>query len=178
MSFEEQKSVFRYPRLLKATAAAAGVVIGILAARIVVVPFTVSDDSMNPALSRGQVVYALKHVTPRFGEVVLIESPVEPGRVLVKRVVGCGGDFIEVRNKAVYRNGEKGAFNWKIVSADNRVFPMDFSQRDDMPAVKLEADEYFLLGDNLDYSFDSRTFGPVSRERIIGRIIFGLERRK
>ncbi len=47
-----------------------------------------------------------------------------------------------------------------------------------MPAVKLEADEYFLLGDNLDYSFDSRTFGPVSRECIIGRIIFGLERKK
>ncbi len=51
-------------------------------------------------------------------------------------------------------------------------FPMKFSFRDNMPPVKLERGEYFMLSDNFNSSFDSRSFGPVKNENITGRVIY------
>jgi len=49
---------------------------------------------------------------------------------------------------------------------------MTFSFRDNMPQLKLEDDEWFVLCDNIDFGFDSREFGPIHKSNIIGRIIF------
>ena len=83
------------------------------------------------------------------------------------------GDVVELRNGVLYINNERAQFKWKTISSDNRVFPMSFSGRDNMTAVKIERHFFFLLGDNRDYSFDSREFGPVPDESIAGRVIYG-----
>jgi hypothetical protein len=49
---------------------------------------------------------------------------------------------------------------------------MGFSFRDNMPPVKLNRNEYFIMGDNFDNSFDSRVFGPISGKLIEGKIIY------
>lgn len=169
-----EKSPFMFPALIRAALAAAGVLIGFFLARAFITHYSVSDDSMLPNYKRGDLVLVLKHVSPSVGDAVLVRSPVEPDRALLKRVVGTEGDFIELRNKVLYRNNQKYSFKWKTKSVDNRVFPMSFTQRDNMPAVKIERRAVFVIGDNLDYSFDSRGFGPVDGSLIIGRVIFKL----
>ena len=57
-------------------------------------------------------------------------------------------------------------------SSDSRIFPEDFNHRDNMPLIKINKGEIFVVGDNYDYSFDSRDFGAISEELIIGRMIY------
>ncbi|TAL33919.1 MAG: signal peptidase I [Spirochaetes bacterium] len=172
MSPREDSPIFLYPRLARAVFALAGLLLGFLVARAFVIPCRVSDDLMLPGLEQGRLVYVLKHVTPREGDIVLVESPAEPGKTLLRRVIAGEGAVIEVRNKVFYNNGEKMTFTWETLSTDNRVFPMSFSGRDNMAAVKLDRKAWFLLCDNLDREFDSRTLGPVEAGRIIGRVIY------
>ena len=106
---------------------------------------------------------------PEIGDIVLIKSPIEPEKVLLKRIIAKEGDTIEIRNKIFYRNDKKIKFTWKTTSTDKRIFPMKFTGRDNSASFRMKRKQYFLVGDNLDYSFDSRNFGPIDEEDIIGR---------
>jgi signal peptidase I len=108
------------------------------------------------------------------GDIVLMDSPVEPDRVLVKRVISGEGDTVEVRNKVLYINNKKFDMPWKNRSIDKRIFPMNFTYRDNMPVIKLSRNQYFVLSDNLDHGYDSRNLGPISADSIIGKMIYKL----
>jgi signal peptidase I len=172
MTYSKEISRFAYPKLFKAIIVFAGLILGFLTARFFFLPFTVCDDSMLPNFKKGESVYILKHISPKIGDIVLLQNPVQPDMVMLKRVVGLDGNFIEIRNKIIYKNNDKMKFTWKINSTDNRIFPMNFSSRDNLPAVKIERKMFFVIGDNLDYSFDSRSFGPISEKLIIGKVIY------
>lgn len=172
MNIDNGASRFGLPPISRFVFGLAGIIVGFIVLRLLVTGFTVSDSSMNPDYKSGDRVYALKIGTPRTGDVVLVESPIEPGKYLLKRIAAVEGDVVELRNGIIYINNERARFKWKTVSTDNRVFPMSFSGRDNMTAVKIERHAFFLLGDNLDYSFDSREFGPVTERSIVGRVIY------
>ena len=152
----------------------AGTITGLIIARNIVVPYSVSGESMMPNLKKNDIVFILRHSTPETGDIVLFTSPVEPDRVLLRRIIGKEGDLIEVRNKVLFKNDQRYRFPWKIRSRDARIFPMGFTERDNMPAVKLHHRQYFVLGDNLDTGFDSRYFGIIDEDRIIGTVIYKL----
>lgn len=172
MNYNKEMSRFNYPKLIKTVIVFAGLILGFLTARIFFLPFVISDDTMLPNFKKGERVYILKHISPKSGDVVLLQNPVQPDMVMLKRIIGVEGNFIEIRNKIVYQNNDKMKFTWKTNSIDNRIFPMNFSSRDNLPAVKIERKMFFVMGDNLDYSFDSRSFGPVSKKLIIGKVIY------
>jgi signal peptidase I len=172
MGRQNEQSVFRYPALAKFAIAIGGVVFGLILMRTFITPFRVADESMLPNHTPGETVYILKHVTPKTGDVVLFRSPVQKGRVLLKRVIAVEGDSVEISSRVVYRNNARESFKWKTISSDNRVFPMRFATRDNMAAVKIGRKSCFLLGDNLDASFDSRDFGPVALGDITGKVIY------
>ncbi|HRZ25254.1 MAG TPA: signal peptidase I [Spirochaetota bacterium] len=160
-------------RILKAVIfLSAGIIAGMIAARIFVLPYNASDDSMKPNISPGDRAIICRFKDPSPGDIVLVKSPVEPDRALLKRIMAAEGDTVEVRNKIIYVNDSVYRFKWKTNSSDTRVFPMHFTGRDTMPAVKLERRQFFLLNDNLDNSFDSRNFGPVDDEAVIGVMIY------
>ncbi|TFH40550.1 MAG: signal peptidase I [Chrysiogenales bacterium] len=158
--------------LSKLILAFGGILAGFIIMRIIIVPFSVPDDSMEPNLRKGDTVFILKHVTPDTGDIVLIESTVESSRVMIRRVAASEGDSVEIREKAIQVNGQATTFPWKTSTSDRRAFPMSFTYRDTMPAIKIERKHYFVLCDNLDRGYDSRTLGIIPADRIIGRLLY------
>ena len=128
---------------------------------------------------------------PERGDVVVFYSPAD-GQRLVKRVVGLPGDVVELRENRLFLNGaavEYGELEAEFVAAvPEGERPVRRFAREELPGhghpvmamldrparrtfgpVTVPAGEYFMMGDNRDDSFDSRFFGPVPRESILGR---------
>ncbi len=122
----------------------------------------VFGQSMEPNLSPFQrlIVDKLSYRlhTPQRNDIVVVDLP-QLDDMLVKRVVGLPGETIAVRQGLVYVNGAPllEPFAHDVDGAT-------------MAAVTVAADEYFVLGDNRDDSNDSRYFGPVPAQRIVGRV--------
>jgi signal peptidase I len=125
----------------------------------------------------------------KHGDIIVFLSPAEPDKHLVKRVIGIPGDHIHLRRGIVYRNGEALNEPYVIHSGMRQYDP----ERDDFPAMVpdmatprwqetmpkyvqagdlvVPPDYYFAMGDNRDNSYDSRYWGFVPRENLIGQPI-------
>jgi signal peptidase I len=152
---------------------AAGIILGFIISRLFfILPFNAQDDSMNPIIKKGDYILILKIGSPKEGDIILVKSKVEPGRVILKRLIAKGEKNIEIKDKKIFINDTEFLPKWKLLSSDSRVFPERFSRRDNMPQIKIKQGEIFVIGDNFDYSFDSRTFGAIDERLVIGRMIY------
>ena len=95
---------------------------------------------------------------PVYGDVVAFSYPIDPSKNLVKRVIGLPGDVIAIESGYVIRNGQKLPESY-VVSRDRRT----------ISEVTVPADSYYVLGDNRRRSTDSRDWGFVPSDHIIGR---------
>jgi signal peptidase I len=126
--------------------------------------------SMEPAILLGDHFLvdkrAYRSSTPRRGDVALFQMPASSGMTTtsVKRVVGLPGEAIEIREKRVLINGMVLEEAYVQYLSDQTPVGLD------MKAITIPAGSYFLLGDNRDNSNDSRYFGPVSRDLILGKV--------
>ncbi|MEK6776086.1 MAG: signal peptidase I [bacterium] len=105
---------------------------------------------------------------PQRGDIVVFKYPVDEQRDFIKRVVGTPGDTVEVRNKIVYVNGERLNDEDYVVHRDSIIIP---GQRDNFGPVTVPENCYFMMGDNRDGSFDSRFWGYVKQEQILGKAL-------
>ena len=128
---------------------------------------------------------------PERGEIVVFFSPAD-GIRLVKRVVGLPGDTIAMENNRLFVNGQPVEYEPLETAVSNRIdnperathqFAAEkltqrrhavmstpaINARRSFAPVTVPAGKYFMMGDNRDNSFDSRYFGTVAREKIIGR---------
>jgi signal peptidase I len=128
------------------------------------------------------------------GDIVVFLSPAEPGLYVVKRIMGIPGDRLHLRDGVVYRNGEKLNEPY-VIHQSGEVSNNPY--RDNFPAVEptefnnvtpdwqlalpqhIEGDDvvippnsYFGMGDNRDVSLDSRYWGFIPQENVIGRPMF------
>lgn len=151
----------------QALAEAAQVVIPALVLALVVHLFlaqatVVFGQSMEPNLHPHQrlivdkISYRLH--APQRNDIVVIRLP-DMEELLVKRIVALPGELVEIRSGIVYVNGEVVA----------EPFPHDMTPYDMSPIV-LGPLSYFVLGDNRSNSNDSRAFGPVTLDEILGRV--------
>lgn len=108
---------------------------------------------------------------PHRGEIVVFRYPVDPKRDFIKRIMAVGGDTIEVRDKVVYRNGEPLLDEPYAKNRDENIIPGDLEPRDNFGPVTLPEGKYFMMGDNRDYSYDSRFWGFVDRKDIRGKAL-------
>ena len=112
---------------------------------------------------------------PRRGDIVIFRSPERPTIDLVKRLVGLPGDTIQSVDKQLYVNGERVDDSAYVAHKDPRVFPdrpfQDDQQRrrDSFGPIRVPDGHYFCMGDNRDFSYDSRYWGPVPRRYLKGR---------
>lgn len=142
-----------------------------------------------------KIPFTTKHLAqwsnPKRGEIVVFYKPGD-GQRLIKRVIGTPGDVVEMKNNCLIINGRRATYT------DNRaplhynlptdeqpfaIFATEFLDHKYHPVMELPSQpalrtfgpikvpegEFLMLGDNRDHSGDSRYFGFVSRERIIGR---------
>lgn len=105
---------------------------------------------------------------PKHGDVVLFEFPKEPEKLFIKRVIGIPGDKIEIRDKVVFRNGEKLEEPYAVHNDPNILQ----ASRDNFPLYIVPDGHYFVLGDNRDYSNDSRYWDALPRDRVKGKAWF------
>jgi signal peptidase I len=156
-------------------------------------PFEVQQSSMHPTIVNGEYILIDK-LTPRFGgyaygDVVVFHPPAgsgldEAGIPFIKRIIGMPGDTISLENGRVFVT-RPGASPVRIeepyvVSEEDGSTAPTTCPRPDCPLTWIVGDaEYFVMGDNRPSSQDSRVFGPVDEDTILGRAwlrYFPLER--
>lgn len=107
---------------------------------------------------------------PVRGELVLFKSPDDPQVRRLYRIVGLGGESISIEDKVVLVDGQPLTEPF-VQHEDRRIFDEDIP-RDNMKPILLAEDTIFVLGDNRDYSMDSRFFGAVPLENLDGRVLY------
>ena len=110
-------------------------------------------------------------------DIIAFKSPTDGNIPFVKRVIGLPGDTVEVRNKGLYINGDKLDEPYKI-HVDSTIYssdpwtPEELKVRDNYGPVTVPPNSYFVMGDNRDNSNDSRYWGFVTWNEIIGKPLF------
>ena len=154
------------------------------------------DDSVHDRLFVNKLVY--RYSEPHHGDIIVFRAPKEadmegPSKglppvenVLIKRCIGLPGDLIEVKkdgdHSAVWRNGEKLTEPYIKEPMDEpqpQQAHFGVDQYDGPHVLKLGPDELFMMGDNRNDSNDSRYWGTLKRDRVIGKaavIFFPLNR--
>ena len=94
---------------------------------------------------------------PQRGDVVVIRSPQESGKRLVKRIVALPGDSLEIEDGVLSINGRASDEPYVLGKTRSR------------ERMTIPDDHYFVLGDNRPQSNDSNNFGPIHRSQIVGK---------
>jgi len=131
-------------------------------------PFIVSGASMDPTFTNGQylIVDELSYNlgNPARGDVVIFKYPKNQKQYFIKRVIGLPGEtvFLDGQGKVLI----KDTAGKVILTLDE---PYVKYTKDDSVELALKDGEYFVMGDNRAGSFDSRAWGPVQRDLIVGK---------
>jgi len=134
-------------------------------------PRYIPSLSMYPNFDIGDRLIAEK-LTYRFardpdvGDVVIFNPPKNEktkkvyNEVFIKRIVALEGDDVEVKNGELYVNGQSRGKELKLEKI-----------KYNMPKLRVPAGDVFVMGDNRNNSFDSHAWGPLPKDRIIGRAV-------
>jgi signal peptidase I len=141
----------------------AAFVIALLVQAFLVKPFTIHQVSMRPTLEEGDRILlsrlSYKFGSPGRGDVVVFHSPINADEDLVKRIVAVENDRVAVHDGKLYVNG--------VAQTEPYLLEQDFGG--DMAETTVPAGHVFVMGDNRNNSGDSRLFGPIPTNSIIGK---------
>lgn len=130
-------------------------------------PFIVSGASMDPTFATGQylIVDELSYrlSAPMRGQVIIFRYPKDPTQYFIKRIIGLPGETVSIKNGGVYVTETSG----KTITL-GELYVVNVGNGADMTTT-LPKGQYFVMGDNRPESSDSRIWGTLPRENIIGR---------
>lgn len=133
-------------------------------------PFFVRGQSMDPNFENGdyliidEISYRFRQ--PKRGEVIVFKSPSNYSQRFIKRIIGLPGETVAIKDGKVmiYRDGQPENLDESEYLLGDLVTFGEIK-------ITLKEREYFVLGDNRSFSYDSRRFGSLPRDKIIGRVI-------
>jgi len=130
---------------------------------------------INKFIYGAEIPFTHKHMPrvrkPQKGEIIVFRYPKNPKVNYVKRCIAVEGDTIQIVNKQLYINHELVSLPKYGKYEDPRVFPEEFSPRDNFGPVVVPENCYFAMGDNRDNSNDSRFWGMVPDSLVKGRAL-------
>ena len=166
----QEKSENFFTELLKFAVVA--VIIVVPVRLFVAQPFIVSGASMEPTFDTGQylIVDELTYhfEAPTRGDVIIFRYPKDPSQFFIKRIIGLPGETVRIQGGEVY-----------VVKTDGTTLhlsePYVVNKGNGADSTtKLGPDDYFVMGDNRPESSDSRVWGVLPKENIIGRALVRL----
>ncbi len=179
-SIKKKKSVVRE----YAEAIAIAILLALFIRTFVVQAFKIPSGSMLPTLMigdhllvnkfiygirvpfSGKVLVPLKN--PKSGDIIVFKFPKDRSIDYIKRVVGVPGDKIEVKDKKVYRNGKLAEDPFAHFTSTT-ILPGSVSPKDNFGPITVPEGKYFVMGDNRDNSSDSRFWGFVETNDVLGK---------
>ena len=137
-------------------------------------PFYVKGASMEPSFYDHEYLI-IDEISYRFndpsrGDIIVFKYPKDPSQYFIKRIIGLPGEVVDISDNRVYIHGADDN-KQKFLLEENEYLP-DENRALDSRKWTLGPDEYYVMGDNREYSLDSRRFGPVDSSLIIGRVWF------
>ncbi|MHB0978641.1 MAG: signal peptidase I [Thermoleophilia bacterium] len=140
----------------------AAFVLALVIQQFVVKPFYIPSESMEPTLVKGDRVLVNRFIyrfrEPEPGDVIVFHPPIAPDEDYIKRVVATAGDTIAVKDGQLFVNGEPQDEPYLKEQFIEGVFPEE----------TIPEGYVWAMGDNRNRSGDSRVFGPVKRQSILG----------
>lgn len=113
----------------------------------------------------------LQFASPQHGDIIVFVFPEDPSKDFIKRVIALPGDTVEIRHKVVLINGKPLHEDYTRFADGDAVDGL-VRGRDNLPPVNVPEAKYFVMGDNRDRSYDSRFWGFVDKDAIIGKALF------
>ena len=160
------------------------ILIAVVVRTFVVQAYKIPSRSMVPTLLVGDHILVNKFIygvkvpflrnkiisvtNPQRGDIVVFIYPNDRSKDYIKRVIGLGGDKIEIKNKIIFIIGKKYSDAYGIYS-DNVIYPGSMQPRDNFGPVTVPEKSLFVMGDNRDESADSRFWGFVDLKDVEGK---------
>jgi len=157
----------------------------------IIQPFKIPSGSMEDTLLVGDQLMAVKFLYgtkipftnkrilkirgPEPGDIIVFKYPEDPSKPFIKRCIAKDGQKVEIRNKVVYVDGKKQPLPEHAKFIDPHIIPNRLTipeklrNRDNIQEFIVPGNSYFVMGDNRDNSNDSRFWGFVPCENIIGK---------
>lgn len=175
---EEPKSRLWFRSLIEFTVETVKVVVVSLAIILpvryfLIQPFYVKGASMEPTfydheyLIIDEISYRFNQ--PQRGDIVVFRYKKDPGQYFIKRIIGLPGEKVEIKDSQIFIYNEKNSLGRLI---DESVYLEASVKTTPDSTTIIGEDEFFVLGDNREYSLDSRRFGIVKKSAIIGKTWF------
>jgi signal peptidase I len=143
-------------------------VIAVVLYLFIMTPHEVLGNSMHPTYKNGEYLMAnkltYKFGEPRRGDVIIFKY--SDTQDFIKRIIGIPGETVMIKDGKVYVNGSQ--LNEDAYLKDT-VYTSGGEYLAEGETLTLGENKYFVLGDNRPHSSDSRTFGPISKDRIKGK---------
>ena len=162
----------------------AAVLIALLITTFVIKMYKIPSRSMVPTLLVGdqlvvnKLIYGIKIpyfrntiipiTDPQRGDIIVFIYPKDRSLDFIKRVIGIGGDTIEIQDKKIFINGKVFTDNTGIYT-DKIIYPGSVQPRDNFGPITVPKGSLFVLGDNRDESMDSRFWGFVDLKDVQGK---------
>ena len=142
----------------------------------IAMPEVVWGASMEPNFYTGERILVEK-ITKHFqeyerGEVVVFHPPGSDDIDYIKRIIGVPGDIVKILDCKIYISRDGSKFELQEDYIYDGICTAGGTKVKAGRSLKIEEGQYLVLGDNRDQSLDSRTFGFIDEERIVGRVVF------
>ncbi len=151
------------------------IIVAIVFSSLVGKGYVVNTDDMANTLQKGDFVFVRK-ISPaaqlEIGDVIVFQYPAERSQYRFGRIMAKGGSVVRIVNKRLYVDGEQIKEPKGVRFVDPVVQTDVFSLRDNFGPFEVPTNQYLILGDNRDRANDSRNWGALPRDYILGKPIF------